>query len=328
MRSWKNARPTSAVSRDAPDLVKAAPRGATLPQSTFRHWLSAIRPRTLPVAVVPVMVGVALASRDVDALSGWILAATVVAALLIQIATNLHNDVSDFERGADDPGTRLGPRRATAEGWLTAGQVRRGAAAAFALAGIVGLWLAWQGGWPILAIGVASIACAWGYSGGAKPIAYSSLGELFVWLFFGVAAVAGSYYLQVGRFDGTALVAGALLGMPAAAVLVVNNYRDIDNDRRAGRRTFAVVHGAAASRIEYAALMLLPFLLLLPLAWLRGPGWLAPLVAAPWALVLVRRFLTQAPGEEFNRLLGDTARLQLAFGALICIGLFVGGLDA
>jgi 1,4-dihydroxy-2-naphthoate polyprenyltransferase len=292
----------------------------------LRHWLTAIRPRTLLVAVVPVLVGTALAWHDVGVLSGSILVATIAAAVLIQVATNLHNDVSDFERGADDPGTRLGPRRATAEGWLTPAQVRRGAVVAFSGAGAIGLWLAWQGGWPILAIGVASIACAWGYSGGAKPIAYSSLGELFVWLFFGVAAVAGSYYLQTGSFDLLAVAAGALLGMPAAAVLVVNNYRDRDNDQRAGRRTFAVVFGAHASRIEYGVLMLLPFVLLLPLALAGGAGWLLPLFAAPWAVLLVRRFVTQPAGPVFNELLADTARLQFAYGALVCAGMFVGGL--
>jgi 1,4-dihydroxy-2-naphthoate polyprenyltransferase len=298
---------------------------ATTP-TTLQHWLTAIRPRTLLVAVVPVMVGKALAWHDIGALSGLVLAATVLTALLIQVATNLHNDVADFERGADDPGTRLGPRRATAEGWLSPAAVRRGAVFSFAGAGTIGLWLAWQGGWPILVIGIASIACAWAYSGGARPIAYSSLGELFVWLFFGVAAVAGSYYLQVGRFDALALLAGALLGMPAAAVLVVNNYRDMDSDRRAGRRTFAVVFGARSSRIEYGTLMLLPFLLLLPLSLAGGPGWLMPLLAAPWAALLVRRFVTQPAGPAFNALLADTARLQFAFGALICAGLFVGGL--
>jgi 1,4-dihydroxy-2-naphthoate polyprenyltransferase len=295
--------------------------------SRLHHWLTAIRPRTLLVAVVPVMVGKALAWHDLGALSLPVLLATLLAALLIQVATNLHNDVADFERGADDPGTRLGPRRATAEGWLTPASVRRGAAGSFAAAGLVGLWLAWVGGWPILAIGVASIACAWAYSGGARPIAYSSLGELFVWLFFGVAAVAGSYYLQAGRFDITALTAGALLGMPAAAVLVVNNYRDLDSDRRAGRRTFAVVFGPRASRIEYGSLMLAPFLLVIPLAVAGGPGWLLPLLAAPWAVALVRRFVSLPAGPVFNRLLADTARLQLAFGVLICTGLLVGGLN-
>jgi 1,4-dihydroxy-2-naphthoate polyprenyltransferase len=321
MPSSKSGRRTSAVSRAAPEPVTAA-SAPTAPNP----WLTAIRPRTLPVAVVPVLVGSVLAWHDAGALSAAILVATMVAALLIQIATNLHNDVSDFERGADDPGTRLGPRRATAEGWLSPAEVRRGAIWSFAGAGLTGLWLVWQGGWPILAIGIASIACAWAYSGGAKPIAYSSLGELFVWLFFGVAAVTGSYYLQTGRFDAMALAAGVLLGMPAAAVLVVNNHRDRENDRRAGRRTFAVVFGAAASRYEYGLLMLLPFLLLLPLAAAGGSGWLAPLLAAPWAVVLVRRFQVAPAGPAFNELLAHTARLQFMFGALLCAGALLGGL--
>ncbi len=292
----------------------------------LRYWLSAIRPRTLLVAVVPVLVGTALAAHDTGTVSWMILGATLMAALFVQVATNLHNDVADYERGADDPATRLGPRRATAEGWLSADAVRRAAITAFAVAGALGVWMAFIGGWPIFAIGAASIACGWAYSGGAKPIAYSSLGELFVWLFFGLAAVGGTYYLQAGRFDFLPLAAGALLGMPAAAVLVVNNYRDLENDRRAGRRTFAVVFGPRASRIEFAVLALLPFALLPPLAAWGGPGWYLPLLALPYALLLVKRFATWPVNPAFNRLLGDTARLQLLLGALLCLGLMFGGL--
>jgi 1,4-dihydroxy-2-naphthoate octaprenyltransferase len=297
-----------------------------IPQRLWRHWLDASRPRTLWVAVVPVLVGTALAVQDTGRVSWAVFAVTVLAALLIQVGTNLHNDVADFERGADDPGTRLGPRRATAEGWLSPAAVKRAAVLAFAAAGLLGLWLAWVGGWPILAIGIASIICAWGYSGGARPIAYSALGEIFVWLFFGLAAVAGSYYLQAGRFDAVALVAGALIGMPAAAVLVVNNYRDRDNDRRAGRRTFAVVFGPGVSRAEYGLLMLLPFTVLPLLALGGGRGWLWPLLVLPWAILLVRRFLMEPVGPGFNALLGDTARLQFVYGLLLCVGVYLGGL--
>ena len=292
----------------------------------LRYWLSAIRPRTLLVALVPVIAGTVLAWRDAGGIVAWILVVTVLAAVFVQVATNLHNDVRDFERGADDPGSRLGPRRATAEGWLAPGQVRRGATFAFVGAGLAGAVLAVEGGWPVVLIGAASIACGWAYSGGARPIAYSALGEFFVWLFFGVVAVMGTYYLQAGRFDAIALAIGALLGMPAAAVLVVNNYRDLDNDRRAGRRTFAVVHGPRASRVEYGLLMLLPFALLPPLALVTAPGWLLGLAALPWAVRLVRRFATHPPGPAFNELLADTARLQLAFGVLLCLGVFLGGL--
>ena len=321
MPSSRSASRTSAGSRADPERVMATPVAARL-----GYWLSAIRPRTLPVAVVPVLVGKTLALHDLGSLSVPVALGALLAALLVQVATNLHNDVADFERGADDPGTRVGPRRATAEGWISPTAVRRGAVLAFSGAGALGLWLAWVGGWPVIAIGAASIACAWAYSGGARPIAYSSLGEFFVWLFFGVVAVAGSYYLQAGRFDAVALAAGAVLGLPAAAVLVVNNHRDRDNDRRAGRRTFAVVHGPRASEIEYGVLMLLPFLLLLPAAIAGGPGWLVPLLAAPWAVVLVRRFVTAPDPAVLNRLLADTARHQVLFGLFLCVGIYAGGL--
>lgn len=322
MRSSTSGPRISAVSRAAPEAVTGLPAPGSL-----SHWLTAIRPRTLPVAIVPVLVGTALAWRDEGNLSGPILLATIAAALLIQVATNLHNDVADFERGADDPATRLGPRRVTAEGWLSAAAVKRAALIAFGAAGTLGLALALYAGWPVLLIGIASIACGWAYSGGARPIAYSSLGELFVWLFFGVVAVAGTYFLQVGRFGATAFAAGALIGMPAAAVLVVNNYRDMDNDRQAGRRTFAVVYGARASHFEYGALLLLPLLLLPLLAAGGGAGWLLPWLAAPWAILLVRRFVTLPAGAAFNELLAATARLQLAFGVLLSAGVLVGGLD-
>lgn len=291
----------------------------------FRHWLEAIRPRTLPVAVVPVLVGSVLAWYDTGASSLSVLLATALAALLIQAATNLHNDVADYERGADDPLTRLGPRRATAEGWLTAGSVRAGAALLFAAAAVVGAGLVAVGGWPILLIGVASLACGWAYSGGPLPIAYTRLGEPFVWLFFGVVAVAGSYYLQAGRVTPLALAAGAVLGLPAAAVLVVNNYRDLEHDRRAGRRTFAVVFGRPASRGYYALLLLLPFACLPLFALAGGLGWLLAFAALPWAVLLVRRFVRSAPGQAFNALLADTARFQLAFGVLVSAGLLLAG---
>jgi len=321
MPSWRSASPTSTSFRAVPEDVIT-----NTPQRLWQHWLGASRPRTLWVAVVPVLVGTALAGEDTGRISWVVFAVTMLAALLIQVGTNLHNDVADFERGADDPGTRLGPRRATAEGWLSPAAVKRAAVLAFSAAGLLGLWLAWVGGWPILAIGIASIVCAWGYSGGARPIAYSALGEVFVWIFFGLAAVAGSYYLQAGRFDAVALLAGGLLGMPAAAVLVVNNYRDRENDAHAGRRTFAVVFGPGVSRVEYGLLMLLPFTVLPLLALDGGRGWLWPLLTLPWAILLVRRFLLEPVGPAFNKLLGDTARLQFVYGLLLCLGVYLGGL--
>lgn len=289
----------------------------------LKYWLIATRPKTLSVALTPVLVGGALAWVQDSALSWTVLGMALLAALLIQIGVNLHNDAADYERGADHSATRLGPARATAQGWLTASQVKRGAAVCFGLALLCGFYLAYVGGWPIILIGLASIAAGLAYTGGPRPIAYSSLGELFVLLFFGLAAVAGTYYLQTGRFSWASLVAGALVGMPAAAVLVVNNYRDLDNDRLVGKNTLAVRLGRRASQLEYALLMLAPFALLpllRPLG-LAGFGWLAPVAALPWALRLVRRFQLEKPGPVFNQLLAATAQFQLGFGLLLCLGL-------
>jgi len=292
----------------------------------LKYWLLAIRPKTLTIAVVPVLVGSALAWADAGSLMWSVVAAALVGAVLIQAGTNLHNDAADFERGADDQATRLGPPRATAQGWLSPTEVRRAATLSFTLAGVTGAYLVWVGGWPILAVGLASIAAGLAYTGGPRPVAYSALGEFFVWLFFGLVAVVGSYYLQTGGISGSALVAGAMVGMPAAAVLVVNNYRDLDNDRRVGKNTLAVRLGRQASQVEYALLMLAPFSLLVLLSAFSGSGWwpVLPLVVLPWALVLVKRFRLESAGPAFNQLLAATARFQLGFGLLLCLGLVVG----
>ncbi len=289
----------------------------------LKHWLLAVRPKTLTIAVVPVLVGTTLGWIDGGRLNWGVAGAALLVALLIQAGTNLHNDAADFARGADDPGTRLGPPRATAQGWLRAEQVRRGALACFGLALATGGYLVWSGGWPILVVGLLSILAGLAYTGGPRPIAYTGLGEAFVWVFFGVVAVAGSYYLQTAGLNRDALLAGTIIGMPAAAVLVVNNYRDLDNDRLAGRRTLAVRFGRRASQVEYGLLMLLPFALLLGLGGPGGLGWnaLLPYLALPWAVVLVRRFRKEAPGPAFNTLLAGTARFQLAFSLLLCLGL-------
>lgn len=294
--------------------------------ATWKYWLLAIRPKTLTIAVVPVLAGSTLAWTHSGVLLWPVLGAALLAALLIQAGTNLHNDAADYQRGADHSATRLGPARATAQGWLSAERVHRGAAISFLLAALLGVYLIWQGGWPILAIGLASIAAGLAYTGGPRPVAYTSLGEFFVWLFFGLVAVAGSYYLQTGHLSGPAVLVGVLVGMPAAAVLVVNNYRDLDNDKQVGKNTLAVQWGRRVSQLEYALLMGLPFLLLPLLMWLgaTGFGWLLPYLTLPWALGLVRRFRREAPGPVFNRLLAETARFQLLWGLLLCFGLLLG----
>lgn len=286
-------------------------------------WIVAIRPKTLTIAVVPVLAATALAWSEAGVVNWTVMLAAVTAAVLIQVGTNLHNDAADFEQGADDSMTRLGPPRATAEGWLTPRQVRRAAVLCFLLAALSGVYLIWIGGWPILITGLLSIGAGIAYTGGPKPIAYVGLGELFVFVFFGLVAVCGTYYLQTHALSWSAWITGALVGMPAAAVLVVNNYRDLKNDKDAGKHTLAVRLGPHSTRIEYALLMLLPFALLPLIPEMRHSGvWIAlPLLLIPWALYLVRRFQKDPIGPSFNHLLAATAQFQLALGLLLSLSL-------
>lgn len=286
------------------------------------YWLLAIRPKTLTVAAVPVLVGTTLGALQSGGLDPWVALAALLGSLLIQIGTNLHNDAADHERGADIPGQRLGPPRATAEGWLTAAQVMRAAYLCFGAAATIGVYLIWVGGWPILILGVISILAALAYTGGPWPIAYSGLGELFVLVFFGLVATAGSYFLQTGELSGLALLSGTIIGMPAAAVLVVNNYRDHESDRIVGKNTLAVRLGPRASQLEYAVLMIGPFVLLLWLRSLLASTWmLLPFLVLPWAVFLVGRIYAEAPGPGLNRVLAATAQMQLGLGATLCLAL-------
>ena len=280
-------------------------------------WFLACRPKTLSVSLSPVVVGSAVAWHDSGVLLWLPLLAAALGAAFIQIGTNLFNDVGDFLRGTDTPG-RLGPRRATAEGWLSPAAVKAGAWLAFALAFVCGIYLVWHGGWPIVAIGLASLAAGWAYTGGPKPIAYGPLGEAFVFLFFGLVGVGGSYYLQTLTMTPTALLAAALVGLHAAAVITVNNYRDHDGDAANGKNTLAVRLGRPATRHLYALEMLAPYSLL-PL--LAGLGWpaLLPVLSLPLALRLIGRFYREPPGPMFNNILAATAGLQLVFALLLTL---------
>ena len=281
-----------------------------------RAWFLALRPKTLSVSLSPVIVGTAVAWHDTGRLLWGPLLAAILAAALIQIGTNLFNDVGDYLRGTDTP-DRLGPPRATAQGWLTANQVLSGAWLAFALAFLCGIYLAWHGGWPIVIIGLASLVAGWAYTGGPAPIAYGPLGEAFVWLFFGLVAVGGSYYLQTLSLSPAALAAATLVGIHAAAVITVNNYRDLDTDARSGRKTLAVLLGRPATCRLYRAEMLAPYLGLLLIAPALGIVAGLPLLSLPVSLVLVQRFVQAPPGPLFNKLLAATAGLQLIFALLL-----------
>jgi 1,4-dihydroxy-2-naphthoate octaprenyltransferase len=295
-----------------------------LAPSTLRSWMIASRPHTLTIGVNPVLVGSALAWAETGRLDIPLMLLSMLGALLLQTGTNLDNDVSDFERGTDRAG-RLGLPRATALGLLTARQVRTASRGCFALATVIGLILSWHGGWPIFVAGLASAAAAMAYSGGPRPISYTPFGDFVVWLFFGLVAVSGTYYLQTLTITPAVLLAATMVGLPAAAVLVVNNYRDLEPDRAVGKRTLAVCLGRAFSRWQYTVLILLPFALLAPLAMQMriGPALLIPLVALPAAFGLVQRFWQETPGPMFNLLLARTARFQVQFAVLLSVAILL-----
>ncbi len=283
-------------------------------------WGTAVRLPSLLVAVSPVAVGTALAWERTGRFDAVTAALALGAAVLLQIVSNLQNDVGYTVRGAERVGNRTGLPRATASGWLTVAQVRAAIVVCCGIIIALGAPLVLAHGWPVLVMGLASLAAALAYMGGPRPIAYTPLGELVVFVFFGLVAVCGADYMQTGGTGAGTWLAAIALGALAAAALAVNNHRDIDHDRSVGRRTFAVVFGAPVSRAMYAAGLLTAFTLLLPLAWRSGPALLAPLVLIPAALRLYRDFSGCPPGLAFNRVLVRTFKLELGFAALLAAG--------
>jgi 1,4-dihydroxy-2-naphthoate polyprenyltransferase len=291
--------------------------------SPLHIWLMAARPRTLPAAVAPVLVGTALAATE-----GTFKVLTFVAAMLgavfIQIGTNLSNDYSDARRGADAE-DRLGPVRVTAGGLVPPRQVLVATYVAFALAVLAGAYLIATAGWELLLIGVASILAGVLYTGGPRPYGYEGLGEVFVFLFFGVVAVSGSYFAQVEQLTWEAFVLAVPVGLLASAILVVNNVRDLETDRRAGKRTLAVRLGRSRARTLYGVMVYGAFLCA-PLPWLLGsdelsPWLLLPLLALPFAVPVVRTVRNRTDGPSLNGALARTGMLQLAFCVLLSAGI-------
>jgi 1,4-dihydroxy-2-naphthoate polyprenyltransferase len=289
--------------------------------SPLHIWLMAARPRTLPAAVAPVLVGTALAATE-DTLKWLTFVAAMLGAVFIQIGTNLSNDYSDARRGADTE-DRLGPVRVTAGGLVPPRQVLVATYVAFGLAVAAGAYLIATAGWELLLVGAASILAGVLYTGGPRPYGYEGLGEVFVFLFFGVVAVAGSYFAQTEELDWEALVLAVPVGLLAAAILVVNNVRDLETDRRAGKRTLAVRLGRERARRLFVAMVAGAFLSA-PLPWLLGslsPWLLLSWIAAPLAVPLVRIVRTRTDGPSLNSALARTGRLQLAFCVLLSAGL-------
>ena len=286
----------------------------------MRIWLMAARVRTLPAAVAPVLVGTSVAVQQ-GVFRADAFVAALLGALLIQIGTNLANDYSDARRGADAE-DRVGPVRVTAGGLVPPRQVLVATYVTFGLAVLCGLYLVAVAGVELLFVGLASIAAGVLYTGGPKPYGYEGLGELFVFLFFGLVAVAGSAFAQLKAWPWEAFVLAVPIGLLASAILVVNNIRDIDSDRRAGKRTLVVRLGRERSRTLYA-LMIYGAYLVAPVPWLLGslgPWLLLPWLTLPLAVRLVRTVRRHADGPTLNEALAQTGVLQLAFGVLLSAG--------
>ncbi len=298
------------------DTVSSRSPGA-LARPLAAYW-AAIRPATLWAAVVPVWVGAALAlERGLHAPDAIV--AALVGAMGIQIGTNLFNDYADFKSGADTE-ERIGPKRAVQQGWLSERAMLYATGVAFAIAFMAGLYLVVVSGWIIFSVGLLSILCGIAYTGGPYPLAYYGLGDIFVFFFFGLVAVGGTYYVQTGSLSFEVFVAGAALGLMCTGILVVNNLRDRHTDKKAGKNTLAVRLGAGFTRWEYVAVMLLPFILVSAVALLsQAWGWFLPLLLLPLVGREIRAIFT-TDGAALNAHLGKTAVLELLFGLLLGIG--------
>ena len=317
--------------------------------SALRIWAMAARPRTLPAALAPVFVGSAAAWHQLQdgfvvltngealgtpsvaaiqivsdtSLFRWgTFAAALIGAIFIQIGTNLANDYSDAKRGADTV-DRLGPVRVTASGLAAPSRVLRATWAAFGIAALAGIYLGFEVGWEIVVVGIVSIAAGVLYTGGPRPYGYEGLGELFVFVFFGLVAVNGSYYVQLEQIDLAPILLSIPIGLLSAAILVVNNVRDIDTDRRAGKRTLAVRLGRERTRRLYATMIGLSYALL-PLVLIAGTRWapaLAALLSLPLAAKPLRAVRNSTDGPALNAALADTGKLLGVYALLVTVAL-------
>ena len=286
----------------------------------WQLWLLAARPRTLWAGIIPVIVGTAMAfeARKFHLLS---FLATLACAVLIQVGTNFANDLFDFQKGADNE-ARRGPMRVTQARLVTPHQMKVATITVLALAFLVGIYLVWRAGWPILIIGLLSILFAVLYTGGPRPLGYMGLGDILVLIFFGPVAVGGTYYIIAGHINRAVLLAGLAPGMIATAILVVNNLRDAETDRRSGKNTLAVRFGAGFARAEYLAMICGAMLLPIIIYFIEGRhGWaiLAGLYIFP-AIPVTKKVFTGADGHVLNDALAGTARLMLVFGLLFSLG--------
>ena len=291
--------------------------------SRLNLWVRAARPQTLIMAVSPIIAGIALSAANGGNLELVPLTAALIAALAIQVTTNLANDAADDERGHDGP-LRIGPPRVTGQGLMTPREVRYAAMATTATAVVAGVVAVAYGGWPILGIGIAALVAAWTYSDGPVPISMTPFGEVFVVGFFGIAAVVGTVHLAGGSISVGAFALGVAIGLPAAAVLLVNNHRDRVADAANGRRTLAILVGVDGSRVIYASFLATSVILCACVVGaVSGSGALVVAAASLPAVWLIRRLASLPVGPALNGLVAYTARFQLLLALLVALGLAV-----
>ena len=278
-------------------------------------WIAGARPRTLPAAIAPVVVATSLADKESSAIAA-LLALTV--SLALQIGVNYANDYSDGIRGTDND--RIGPLRITAGGLATPAQVKSAAFISFGVAAVAGLALAISSSWWLIAVGVLSIAAAWGYTGGKNPYGYLGLGEIFVFIFFGLVATVGTFYVQTERITGQSLLAGTIVGFLACAILVINNIRDRAKDEIVGKKTLAVRIGDRRSRLLFSALVVSPYLLT---AGFGTPWTLLTLATLPLTISILKSLWSGIKGLALIPLLGKTGKLQMFFSLALSLALIL-----
>ena len=284
-------------------------------KSSLGMWLAGARPRTLPAAIAPVLVATALAGDSFNPLTALL---ALIVSLSLQIGVNYANDYSDGIRGTDND--RIGPSRITAGGLAKPVQVKSAAFISFSVAAVVGLGLAMTTSWWLIAVGAISIAAAWGYTGGKNPYGYMGLGELFVFIFFGLVATVGSFYVQADEITGKSILAGVIVGSLACAILVINNVRDRAKDEVAGKLTLAVRLGDKRSRIIYTVLVIAPYLLT---AGFGTPWTLLTLLTLPMTISILKALRSGIQGVDLIALLGRTGKLQMLFSLALSLALII-----
>ena len=284
-------------------------------KSSLGMWLAGARPRTLPAAIAPVLVATALAGDSFNPLTALL---ALIVSLSLQIGVNYANDYSDGIRGTDND--RIGPSRITAGGLAKPVQVKSAAFISFSVAAVVGLGLAMTTSWWLIAVGAISIAAAWGYTGGKNPYGYMGLGELFVFIFFGLVATVGTFYVQADEITGKSILAGVIVGSLACAILVINNVRDRAKDEVAGKLTLAVRLGDKRSRIIYTVLVIAPYLLT---AGFGTPWTLLTLLTLPMTISILKALRSGIQGVDLIALLGRTGKLQMLFSLALSLALII-----